>query len=248
VTLTGEQTPYNLIFTTNGIACTTLSVIAAVLGITDIYDLSAEDVERIKQVHLMLAMFNALQPGVFAISGWDLAGSLPLRAEQVEDLMGDGDTRWIHRGAFDLMGRNPNSNQSAAGMPKAVSLYGTLPEQLEDERSFARRLKQIIDIRNQYGIATAHQLDVPDVSHKSMLVMVHHLSDETQYEVTVLNFGGELIAGSVSSEYLPAGATVTDMMSGELLGVVDDLHTFGISLGIYSGRALLVQAEPTETA
>ena len=32
------------------------------------------DVERVKDAHLLLAMFNALQPGVFALSGWDLWG------------------------------------------------------------------------------------------------------------------------------------------------------------------------------
>ena len=34
--LTGADAPYNLVFTTNGIACTTATVIAATLGITDL--------------------------------------------------------------------------------------------------------------------------------------------------------------------------------------------------------------------
>ena len=36
--LTGEAAPYNLVFTTNGIACTTATVIAATLGIDDLDD------------------------------------------------------------------------------------------------------------------------------------------------------------------------------------------------------------------
>ena len=55
----------------------------------------------IQKVHLLLAMYNAMQPGVFALSGWDLVGALPLPAEEVAHLMLDGDTRWIHRGAYD---------------------------------------------------------------------------------------------------------------------------------------------------
>jgi len=41
------------------------------------------EVEQIQRLHILLVMFNAMQPGVFALSGWDLVGALPLEAEQV---------------------------------------------------------------------------------------------------------------------------------------------------------------------
>ena len=82
-------------------------------------------------------MFNALQPGVFALSGWDLCGMLTLPPDEVAELLAGGDTRWIHRAAHDLMGVNPTATQSLAGMPRGRSLYGSLPEQLADETSFA---------------------------------------------------------------------------------------------------------------
>ena len=94
-------------FTTNGIACTTATVIAAVLGITDLTTIDEEQIARIRQAHLLLAMFNALQPGVFALSGWDLCGMLTLPPDEVSALLDQGDTRWIHRAAHDLMGVNP---------------------------------------------------------------------------------------------------------------------------------------------
>ena len=65
------------------------------------------DMRRIRQAHLLLAMYNALQPGVFALSGWDLCGMLTLPPDEVSALLEQGDTRWIHRGAHDLMGINP---------------------------------------------------------------------------------------------------------------------------------------------
>ena len=139
-TLTGEAAPYNRVFTTNGIACTTASVITASLGITDLEQISDEDRRRVRDAHLLLAMVNAYQPGVFALSGWDLVGSLPLEASEVHQLIKDGDTRWIERGAYDLMDSAPDATKSAAGMPKARALHGPLPEQLEDADSFARRL------------------------------------------------------------------------------------------------------------
>ncbi|MFD1212641.1 maltose alpha-D-glucosyltransferase [Arthrobacter sp. GCM10027362] len=245
--LTGESGPYNLVFTTNGIACTTASVITAVLGITDLGSITEEQVADIRRVHLLLAMYNALQPGVFALSGWDLCGMLTLDRAQVARLMARGDTRWINRGAHDLMGFNPSAQASTSGMPKAVSLYGTLPEQLEDESSFARQLARILAIREEHGIAKGKLIDVPDVSQRGMLVMVHRL-DSGGLEVTVLNFSGQDIAGTVRSEQLEYGAEVTDAFSGETVGTVDDLHSFYIQLAAFEGTALLVTPQPAEDA
>ena len=76
-----------------------------------------EDIERVKRIHLLLAMYNAFQPGVFALSGWDLTGMLTIDAAQVADLIADGDTRWINRGAHDLMGANPKAQRSEGGLP-----------------------------------------------------------------------------------------------------------------------------------
>jgi hypothetical protein len=38
--------------------------------------------------------------------------------------------------------------------------------------SFASRLRRILAIRQRYGIATSRQVDVPEVPHRSLLVMV----------------------------------------------------------------------------
>uniref|UniRef100_UPI003FD7CB34 maltose alpha-D-glucosyltransferase n=1 Tax=Pseudomonas sp. TaxID=306 RepID=UPI003FD7CB34 len=97
--LAGEHAPYNLKFVTNGVSCTTASIITAALGIRDLEAITPADIEQIRQIHLLLVMYNAMQPGVFALSGWDLVGALPLAADEVAHLMADGDTRWIHRGA-----------------------------------------------------------------------------------------------------------------------------------------------------
>src|SRR3954463_366896 len=129
--LTGVRAPYNRLFTTNGIACTTATVIAATLGIRDLAPITEVERDQIKDVHLLLAMFNALQPGVFALSGWDLAGMLTVDAAEIADLLADGDTRWITRGAHDL--RGVDEPAADGHMPAGRSLYGTLPEQLADE-------------------------------------------------------------------------------------------------------------------
>ena len=236
----GEHAPYNLSFTENGVACTTATVIAAILGYSDLDALDDEQVEKIKKLHVLLAMFNAWQPGVFAISGWDLVGSLTINPDTIPHLLEDGDTRWINRGAYDLMNRNVEANESFAKIPKAVSLYGSLPDQLKDENSFARRIQQVISIRDGVGIAQAEQLDVPEVSHKGLLVMVHRLETD-DLQVTVLNFSDESMTAVISSEHLPAGATIVDLATQKELAKVDQLGSFPMSIDAHDGHALFVR-------
>jgi trehalose synthase len=242
--LTGPAAPYNQVFTTNGIACTTATVIAATLGYRDLDDI--DDIDRIRRAHLLLAMFNALQPGVFALSGWDLCGMLTLPATDVADLLHGGDTRWIHRAAHDLMGVNPEAKKSNAGMPRGRSLYGSIPEQLEEDTSFLRQLQAILRVRAHYGIATSRQIDIPEVSHRGMLVMVHQLDEPEQFQLTVLNFANEDIAGTVRSKTLPPGATVRDMFTGAQIAIVDDLHSFAVEMIPLHGMSLLVELEPSD--
>jgi trehalose synthase len=247
--LAGPDTRYNRPFTTNGIACTTASAISAILRIPDPDAMSDEDVERVKRIHLLLAMYNAFQPGVFALSGWDLMGMLTTDPAHVAELIADGDTRWINRGAHDLMGANPKALHSEGGLPRARSLYGTLPEQLIDRSSFARRLRRIIRIRRRYRIPMATQIDVPGVSHRSLLVMVHRLENDN-LQVTVLNFGPEAVVGTIRSEHLPPTAKVLDLFRAQQIAVVDDLCSFSLELDGYQGVPLLLSlpAEPPAVA
>ena len=244
--LTGEAAPYNRTFTTNGIACTTTSMIAAVLGIRDLDQIGDGDVEQIKRAHLLLAMFNALQPGVFALSGWDLTGTLTIDAAAVSDLIRDGDTRWINRGTHDLLGVPDDERKVAGLLPAGRSLYGTLPDQLQDPGSFASRLAQIIEVRRRFEIHLGDQLDVPDVPHRAMLVLMHQLPSGQQH-VLALNFSSEDISGTVRSDCLKPHSAVSDMFGGwDGEATVDDLHSFHLTLGPYQGFSLLVTPPPEE--
>jgi len=239
--LTGDAAPYNDIFTTNGIASTTTTIITASLGVTDISELNKELIEEIKQAHLLLAMFNALQPGVFAFSGWDLCGMLTLERSRVARLLETGDTRWIHRAAYDLMDYQPGAGESSSKMPRGRSLYGSLPEQLRSRTSFVSRLRDILAVRRSYGIATSTQVDVPAVSNKALLVMVHRL-DNGLIQVTALNFSNHPISDRVVSEYLSPGAAVMDMFTNRRLGIVDQRHSFPVGLNPHQGMSLLIVA------
>lgn len=238
--IVAPATPYNLLFTENGIACTTTSAIAAILGYGSAEELKSDDIERIRQAHLLLVMFNALQPGVFALSGWDLTGAFTLPESQVDSLIADGDTRWINRGAYDLMGNNLGAQASSTGMPKARALYGTLPEQLADDASFANRLKRILEVRASYTVDTAFQIDIPQPDNKAVLIMVHRKAADGPLQATVLNFSGEKITTVVTSSHFPVGSSVVDMFSEQPLGTVDKKHQIILTLGTYEGTSLLI--------
>jgi hypothetical protein len=81
-------------------------------------------------------------------------------------------------------------------------------------------------------------VEVPEVSDKAMLVMVHRL-DTGQLQVTVLNFSDRPIAGSVRSQHLPPDAAVVDMRTGQVIAEVDHGHTFAVSLEPHQGMSLL---------
>ena len=250
--LTGDAAPYNRTFTTNGIACTTASVISAALGYRTLAEIGPAETESIKEAHLLLSKFNALQPGVFALSGWDLAGMLTLDPAEVSDLIRDGDTRWINRGAHDLIGVNESPRTRWGRLPAGRSLYGSLPEQLDDPRSFASRLSEIIKVRNAHRIDLADLLDIPAVSQSAMLVLIHLLPSSRQH-VLALNFSNERIWGTVQSAHLLPNSRVTDMFGGwDGETNVDALNSFHLALGPFEGFSLLVEPplgpEPDPTA
>ncbi|VVO08641.1 hypothetical protein PS712_03271 [Pseudomonas fluorescens] len=242
--LAGEHAPYNLKFVTNGVSCTTASIITAALGIRDLEAITAADVQQIRQIHLLLVMYNAMQPGVFALSGWDLVGALPLPADQVVHLMGDGDTRWIHRGAYDLVDLNPDAPLSAGLMPRPKTLYGSLTTQLKDPDSFASQLKRILAARRAYDIAASRQILIPDVQHPGLLIMVHELPAGKGTQITALNFGAAVITETLHLPNIAPGPVV-DIINERVEGDLTAEGEFTITLDAYEGLALrIVSASP----
>ena len=68
-------------------------------------------------------------------------------------------------------------------------------------------------------------------------------------QVTVINFSGQPIEGTVHSDALLPRRTVVCAATGEDCGTVDDLHSFRIALPAYGGKFLVLGAEevPVET-
>jgi trehalose synthase len=209
------------------------------LNIRDLEAITPEQKELIKRIHLLLAMYNAYQPGVFALSGWDIVGAMPLPAEKVAKFMTDGDTRWIERGAYDLADCNPESRFSSEGVPKAPMLYGSLAKQLEEPDSFIMQLKHLLAVRHAHGLATSRQVAVPEVISRGLLVMVHELPDMRGTQITALNFGADPIEETISLAPL-ASSAIVDMISEEVVGDLSEEGECMIKLAPYEGKSLRI--------
>ena len=111
----GERAPHNKLYRPekDGLATTFAGFVAAALEIRDPYNASHDEREQIKKAHLLLAAANAMQPGVFSLSSWDLVGALPIPEKSVAERMEDGDYRWINRGGVDLMEHQSESERIA---------------------------------------------------------------------------------------------------------------------------------------
>ncbi len=248
----GPGAPYNRLYRPqrDGVATTYAGFVAASLGIADPYHATPDQVERIRRGHLLLAMANAMEPGVFSLSSWDLVGALPLPAASVADRLGDQDYRWINRGAVDLLGVNPGAMRSAYGLPRATALYGPLPEQLRDPESFASRLKRMLRARDRYQIQLGKLLAVSEVQNSSLAVLELELPDRASYAVTALNFGRDRVRESVDLSPIEkhrgsplSGKELIEAIGGASEGRIGEDGRFDVELEALSGKTLILRLE-----
>ena len=114
-----------------------------------------------------------------------------------------------------------------------------MPEQLKKDTSFATRLAQVLKVRKRNGIDSSTLVDVPDVGHKSLLVLVNELEIGAT-QVTVVNFANEKIESRIQSDRLPLGR-VFDLTTRRKVGTVDELRGFTVELPTFGGLAMIVR-------
>ncbi len=205
----GSKTPYIQEFSILGFCGTLAAFAAAALNVPDPYNMTPFQRCEVQRLHLLGAVYNAMQPGVFAVSGWDLVGALTVDEESLGPIMADRDCRWINRGAYDLMGMNPGATVSSSGMPKAVAIYGTLPEQLRDPDSFASEIKRMLQVRRESGLALSKLVSVPETDNHCVLVMFFQHPEDHRGIITALNFGREPVRDTVQFPELTGKSATT---------------------------------------
>ena len=249
----GDAAPYNLLYRPekDGVATTFAGFIAPALGVRDPYNATPDEVALIRRGHLLVAHANAMIPGVFALSAWDVVGALPVPVGSIaKELTAGGDWRWINRGGVDLVGANPSADKSAFGMPRAKALYGPLPEQLKSPDSFASQLKRMMAAREKYGIARSQIVAVPSVSDPAVCVLVMTLPDRKDLAITALNYGRQdssvaidlaTVAGATGAQV--AGRRARDIVAETDEGVVSGSGQLTLELGALSGKTVVLQTD-----
>lgn len=244
----GERAPHNRLYRPekDGLATTFAGFIAAALEIRDPYQASREERDRIQRAHLLLAAANAMQPGVFSLSSWDLVGALPIPEKSVADRMQDGDYRWINRGGVDLMGASPKADASHFGIERAAALYGSLPEQLKKPDSFASQLSRMLKARKKYRLAEGELLAVPRVSHPAVCILVTRPPGAPALVVTALNFSEETVKEELDLKAVEAIGTnqpkgqMLEIITNQQLGKFPDSGRMTIDLPPHTAQAIRI--------
>jgi hypothetical protein len=185
---------------------------------------------------LLLTMGNAMIPGVFSLSGWDLVGALPVPEEQVSRHVKGADFRWINRGAIDLMDVNPQAQKSAYGLPRAKALYGPLPAQLKDPDSYASSLKQILTARQKHRIAEGEIVALPKTQNDGSCAILMKLPDES-LALTVLNFSRSEVTEMIAEL---RGKNAIDAVTNQSEGNIDD-GKLSVKLPGWGAKTLIVR-------
>jgi trehalose synthase len=233
-------------FSNLGFCGTIAGYSAACCGISDPYHMAAEETDEVQSLHLLAAFFNAMQPGVFALSGWDLVGALPLSPDEVRPWIEDNDFRWLNRGALDLIDVNAAASASKAGLPKATAIYGSVPSQLEDPRSFVSQLQALLRARNESGIALSSLVAVGEPASQGMFVMLLKRPDELGgWIITALNFASESVRENLHFPEIAGTngrlvySTEPESISGVHLG---EHGRVSLRLGPRHGQVFVVEA------
>jgi hypothetical protein len=199
---------------------------------------------------LLLTFANAMQPGIFCLSSWDLVGALPLPRATVEKRLSDGDYRWINRGAIDLLGNNPDANTSSFGLPRTRTLYAALPEQLKDPNSFAMQLKRILAARKKYQFEQARLVAVPETDQSSSCVLIFRVSGRMSANVTAINFSRDAVEEEIDLHSVKelstikfGGNVIRNCITDADEGMVDAGGKLKLKLEGWSGKAIAIDAK-----
>ena len=133
---------------------------------------------RSSSAHLLLAMFNACSRASSRCPAGTSCGAAHPRPQAGRPSCSrDGDTRWIHRSAYDLMDYRPDATESTSKMPR-----GDQPVRLAAGPARGRRVVRPPAARRSCAVRKRvrdrHRRPsstCPQVSNKAMLVMVHQL-------------------------------------------------------------------------
>lgn len=193
------------LFENNRLYTTPVGVSALALNIHNNSELTPENESAIRNGHMLLQFFKAMQPGIYMLAGQDLVGAMPVDQSYLTDER-LRDKHLAAMGAFPLLSGAESGVYGSISLPKAKSIYGSVDMQLYHSASFLRELGELISLRQRLGIARGTVIGRLKSNNPGTSVLVTRLPRANQaasrpgartYAISVVNF-----SQTESSEYL----------------------------------------------
>jgi hypothetical protein len=127
-------------------------------------------------------------------------------------------------------------------MPRAVPLYGPLPQQLATPDSFASQLARMLKARADLRLHAARLADTPAVHSKGLLVLVHELPENSGLEVTAINFGPSPVDETVLIRGATPNSTASDVLDTQAQALpIGTNGSLRLSLQAFEGKAFRIK-------
>jgi hypothetical protein len=145
------------------------------------------------------------------------------------------------------MGSNPQADASPFGVQRAATLYGSLPEQLDNADSFARQLGRMLKARKKYRLAEGELLAVPPVANRPVCILVMQAPGPANVVITALNFSRKPMREELDLSDMEGLAdkkltgNLLDIITGEQLGSLPDSGRITIELPALAAKTILVE-------
>lgn len=137
-------------------------------------------------------------------------------------------------GAFSI------SSDDLLGIIEKQSLYGDLPTQLKNKKSFASRLKSILQARSESNIATGELIEVLPSPNKGTLLLLYRLPNTRFLYLLGINFSQNEVHESIEQKDFSQKSAI-DLMSKLAEQKVFSSAAFSFILPPLSGKAVYFQ-------
>ncbi|MCH5276911.1 MAG: hypothetical protein J1E80_03650 [Desulfovibrionaceae bacterium] len=188
--------------------------------------------KKIQAAHMLQLAFRALQPGLLAVSGSDLAGALfAPEKSRMPAVWAPGNAR---------------QRSTRQGLPAAVQLYPPLADQMREEDSPALELRRLADLRRISGVAQGRLVARPGMDHPAATGVLTALPGG-DYLLTAGNFSGSPLVTDVKFPpgLIRRGGPGRDLISGQ--GVAVSRDHLRLRMGPWQYRVVrLAPAVPDE--
>lgn len=124
--------------------------------------------------------------------------------------------------------------------PNENTLYPSLPGQFCNAKSFAMRLRKMLQVRKENGLESAELIQVPATSQPGLMILIHRLRGSQKTQLLAVNFG-KTPAQQILEMPQIKDTSAIDLMTGLAEKKPLNSSTFRLDLPPLTGKVILFQ-------